>query len=48
MMRQAHIRRHGMCGEEVREEALEFMMEADKKKDGLIDREEFFLFYKEH
>ena len=38
MMREAQRRKKGACEESVREEALEFMREADKKNDGVIDR----------
>ena len=39
MMRQAHMKINVKVREgKVREDALEFMREADKKNDGLIDR----------
>ena len=46
MVRHAHYRNHSKG--DVKKEALDFLVEADRDGDGRIDREEFFLFYKEH
>jgi hypothetical protein len=48
MMSYAHRRKNAPSAISAHDEALSFMREADKKRDGRIDREEFFWFYKEH
>jgi Ca2+-binding EF-hand superfamily protein len=38
MIKHAHFRKNSMSLESVREEVIAFMMEADSKKNGRIDR----------
>jgi hypothetical protein len=42
MMKHAHFRRNSRSETSLRDDALAFMEEADKKKDGKIDHEEFY------
>lgn len=48
MMKHAHNWRNSRSETSLRDDAIAFMEEADKKKDGKIDHEEFYEFYKEH
>jgi Ca2+-binding EF-hand superfamily protein len=48
LMREAHRRKNTAAAGSVRAEALDFLREADRKRDGRLDRDEFYHFYKSH